>query len=328
MSGVVLVTVLVFALILQSVWLALDSLRDREPPAAAALRVAAYTDVVWESKGPDAASIRRRQRHSRLPWLEAILHRLNMADSLSESLLRAGVPMRAGEFLFVQLVATTLAGFVAFLLLPAFFGGVLPAVAAGALGFLAPLIWLQMQRSKRLNQFEQDLPDALDLVASSLRAGYGIVHGFDIVARENDGPCGEEFGQVLQEVNLGAELDGALARVTDRVNSEDARLLATAVAVQRRTGGNLVDVLGQMAHVLRERQRLRREVAVITTAPRISGYVVSLLPVLLMIAMYFLSRYYVEILFEEPIGRIALVGGGVLVIIGLTLNRKIASVEM
>lgn len=328
MTSVLFVTFLVFALILQAVWLALSSFRDREPTTPIAQRVAAYTDIVWETKGPDAESIRRRSRYSRLPWLDALLHRFDLADSLSNKLLRAGVPMRAGEFLFVQLVTTTLAGFAAFLLLPGVMGGVAPAVAAGALGFFGPLFWLRLKSGTRLKQFEQDLPDALDLIASSLRAGYGVVHGFDMVARENGGPCGEEFGQVLQEVTLGAELDAALARINDRVDSEDARLLATAVAVQHRTGGNLIDVLTQMAHVLRERQRLRREVHVITTAPRVSGYVVSLLPVLLMIGMYFLSRYYVEMLFDEPIGRVALVVSAILVTIGLTLNRRIASVEM
>jgi tight adherence protein B len=206
--------------------------------------------------------------------------------------------------------------------------GVVPAIAAGLLGFLAPLFWLRIKRGQRLKQFEQDLPDALDLIGSSLRAGYGVVHGFEIVSRENAGPCGEEFGQVLQEVTLGSELDSALARINDRVDSEDARLLATAVAVQRRTGGNLVDVLAQMAHVLRERQRLRREVHVITTAPRVSGYVVGMLPLGLMVGMYFLSRYYLEMLFDEPIGRLALLGSVVLVIIGLMLNRRISSVEM
>jgi tight adherence protein B len=328
MTSVLFVTFLVFALILQAAWLALSSFRDREAHTPIAKRVTAYTDVVWETKGPDATSIRRRDRYSRLPWLDAFLDRFNLAGSLSDNLLRAGVPMRAGEFVFIQVVTTTLAGFVAFLLLPGVMGGVVPALAAGMLGFFAPLLWLRMKRGQRLKQFEQDLPDALDLISSSLRAGYGVVHGFDIVARENDGPCGEEFGQVLQEVTLGAELDAALARINDRVASEDARLLATAVAVQRRTGGNLVDVLTQMAHVLRERQRLRREVQVITTAPRVSGYVVSLLPVLLMIGMYFLSRYYLEMLFDEPIGRVALVASGILVMIGLTLNRRIASVDM
>jgi tight adherence protein B len=329
MSGVALVTVLVFALIAQAVWLAFDALRDREPAGMqAAQRVVDYTRITWTDKAPDGVSILRRRRYSRLPWLDELLRRFDLSESLSRDLLRAGVPMRAGEFLFVQLVTTTLAGFVAFLLVPGVFGGILPAAAAGALGFAAPLFWLRSKRAKRLDQFEQDLPDALDLVAGSLRAGYGIAHGFELVAQENDGPCGQEFGQVLQEVNLGAELETALARVTERVESEDARLLATAVAVQRRTGGNLVDVLQQMAHTLRERQQLRREVRVITTAPRVSGYVVSLLPVFTAIAMYFVSRYYVEMLFEEPIGRLAMVGSGGMVLLGLYLNRRIASVDM
>src|SRR5262249_23004893 len=166
----------------------------------------------------------------------------------SNALMRAGVAMRAGEFVFIQLVATTLAGFFAFILLQGVMGGIVPALVAAAIGFFAPVFWLRMKRGGRLKQFEADLPDALDLISSSLKAGYGVVHGFGIVARENDGPCGEEFGQVLQEVQLGAELDAALARINDRVESEDARLLATAVAVQRKTGGNLVDVLTQMAH--------------------------------------------------------------------------------
>jgi tight adherence protein B len=327
-TAVLFVSFLVFALTLQATWMAISAFRDREASDSIARRVSAYTDVVWEDKGPDAASIRRRNRYSRLPWLDALLSRLDLADSLADNLLRAGVPMRAGEFVFVQLAAATLTGFVAFLLLPGVMGGFVPALAAGLLGFLAPLLWLRMKRAQRLKQFEQDLPDALDLIASSLRAGYGVVSGFEVVSRENDGPCGEEFGQVLQEVTLGAEIDAALARINDRVDSEDGRLLATAVAVQRRTGGNLVDVLTQMAHVLRQRQRLRREVHVITTAPRVSGYVVGLLPVLLMIGMYFLSRYYLEMLFDEPIGRIALIGSAVLVVIGLTLNRRIASVDM
>src|SRR5581483_309715 len=102
----------------------------------------------------------------------------------------------------------------------------------------------------------------------------------------------------------------ALARLILRVNSEDARLLATAVAVQRRTGGNLVEVLGQMAGMLRERERIRRDVRVITTAPRVSGYVVALLPVLTTTAMYFTSRYYIDALLADPIGRLAAIAGG------------------
>ena len=105
-------------------------------------------------------------------------------------------------------------------------------------------------------------------------------------------------------------------------------VLATAVAVQRRTGGNLVEVLGQMGQMLRERERLRRDVRVLTTAPRVSGYVVALLPLLTVVVMYFTSRYYIDTLLSEPIGRLAAVAGAALVVIGLFLNHRIAQVDL
>jgi tight adherence protein B len=161
-----------------------------------------------------------------------------------------------------------------------------------------------------------------------LRAGYGLEYGFDLVARDGQPPCSEEFGQILQELNLGGDLEEALSRLVLRINSEDARLLATAVAVQRRTGGNLVEVLGQMGQMLRERERLRRDVRVLTTAPRVSGYVVALLPLLTVVAMYFTSRYYIDTLLSDPIGRLAAAVGSVLVVVGLFLNHRIAQVDM
>jgi tight adherence protein B len=326
--GVALMTVLVFALVGQAAWLVTDSFRGQESSLdPIAKRVATYTELSWQSRPPDATSILRRTRFSRLPWLDNLLERFNLAQSLSRDLRCAGVPVRAGEFLFAQLAATTLAGFIALLVFPNIYGGVLPAAGAGLLAFAVPLVWLRFQRGKRLSQFEADLPDALDMVCSSLRSGYGLQHGLDLIARENDGPVGQEFGQVLQEVALGAELEPALARVTERIDSEDLQLLVTAIGVQRRTGGNLIDVLQQMTHTLRERQRLRAEVRVITTAPRVSGYVVSCVPVGIACYMYVLSRYSFDLLLNEPIGRVALIGSAFLVLLGLLLNRRISNVD-
>ena len=196
------------------------------------------------------------------------------------------------------------------------------------LGFVLPLAWLRLRIGRRLAAFEQGLPDVLDRVSNALRAGFGLEYGLDLVARESSGPCAEEFGQVLQEINLGADLDEALARLIQRVDSEDARLLATAVGVQRRTGGNLVEVLSQMSQTLRDRERLRRDVRVITTAPRVSGYVVALLPLLTVAAMYVTSRYYIDTLISEPIGRLAAIVGTGLVLLGLFLNHRIARVDL
>ena len=128
----------------------------------------------------------------------------------------------------------------------------------------------------------------------------------DIVVRESVGPCADEFTEVLQDLNLGADMDAALAHLTQRVPSEDVRLMVAAMGVQRRTGGNLVDVLKQLARTLRERRRLREDVHVLTTGPRVSGYVGAALPVVMLIGTYFTSHKSFDILVTEPTGRIAI----------------------
>jgi len=326
MESAGVVSLLVFLLVSEAVWLIAPAPSAAERGAVAE-RVNTYVVPVWEPKGEGPMSVMRRQRHSRIAWLDALLDRFNLAAGLANQLLRAGLAVRAGEFLFLQLTCASIVAIAAVLTLSGLVGALTAASLGAMLGLVAPLFWLRLKVAGRLDSFEQALPDALDLVAGSLRAGFGLPHGLDLVAKGNEGPCAEEFGQVLHEVNLGADLDVSLARVIERVNSDDVRLLATAVAVQRRTGGNLVEVLGQLTIVMRERQRLRRDLHVITTAPRISGYVVGLLPVFTIGMMFLTSRYYIDTLFSSPTGRIAAIVGGVLVVIGLFINRRIATVD-
>ena len=327
MDQTVLISVLVFLLIAQAVLLASTGGKVTERERVAE-RLSSYTLPTWQSKLSTNISVLRRRRYSRLPWLDAIMARLDIGDGIALQLQQAGLPIRASEFLFLQLMLATVAGLVGVLVAWEAFGGPWAALVGAILGFVGPLAWLRFRVNQRRSAFEQGLPDALDRVTGALRAGYGLEYGFDIIAREGTPPCSEEFGQILQELNLGGDLEEALARLVLRVDSEDARLLATAVAVQRRTGGNLVEVLGQMGQMLRERDRLRRDVRVITTAPRVSGYVVALLPLLTVVAMYITSRYYIDTLLSEPMGRIAAAVGGVLVLVGLYLNHRIAQVDM
>jgi tight adherence protein B len=327
--GVVLLTLLVFALVGQAAWLAADAVRDREPALTdAAKRVVDYTRLTWEAPEVDATSILRRQRLSRFPWLENLLQRLDLAQRLSRDLRGAGLQIQAAEFLFIQLVITTLAGFVAFLTLQSMFGGIAPAAGAALLGFAVPMVWLRGKRAKRLKQFESELPDTLDLLSGSLRAGFSTPDAIEIIARENTGVSGQEFAEVVQELNLGADLDAALNRLIERMPSEDARLLTSAIAVQRRTGGNLVDVIRQLARTLRERRRLRDDIKVLTTQPRVSGYVVGLIPPVMVAALYFLAPKSFNILVTDPTGRIALAASGVLVLLGLFLSDRISKIDV
>lgn len=323
----ILISALVFLLIAQAFLFATGTGRVTERQRVAQ-RLNSYIVPTWENRLQTSISVLRRRRYSRLPWLDAILARLDLSDGLALQLQQAGVPLRAGEFLFIQLMVGTVTGLGGALLGWETFGGPLGALGAAIVGGVAPLVWLRYRVGQRRSAFEQGLPEALDRVTGALRAGYGLEYGFDLVAREGVPPCSEEFGQILQELNLGGDLEEALARLLMRIPSEDAKLLATAVGVQRRTGGNLIEVLGQMSQMLRERERLRRDVRVLTTAPRVSGYVVALLPLLTVVVMYFSSRYYIDTLLSDPIGRLAAGVGAGLVIVGLYLNHRIAQVDL
>jgi tight adherence protein B len=327
--GVGLLVVLVFALVGQAAWLLTEGLQEHRPAETlVARRLEDYTSITWETKPVDRSTILRRRRLSRFRWLEGFLTRLDLAQKLSRDLRGAGLQIQAGEFLFIQFVITTLAGFAAFVALPTLLGGLAPAAVASLIGFALPVLWLRRARAKRLKQFENELADAIDLLAGSLRAGYSTPDGLEILSREGSGPCAVEFGEVVQELKLGADLDAALARLSERVPSEEVRLLVAAISVQRRTGGNLVDVLKQLARTLRERRRLRGEVQVLTTGPRVSGYVAGALPFVMVLGMYFTSRKSFDILVTEPLGKMVLAGSAVLVVIGLVLNNRISKVDV
>jgi len=326
MDQTVLVSLLVFLLVVQAVWSVVGvSTGERQ---RAVQRLATYTAPAWEVGQQSRYSVLRRRRYSRFPWLDIVLARFDMAEGTTRRLQQAGLPLRAGEFLFLQLASATLCGLIA-AIVGAELLSPIPALGVGlAIGWIAPVVWLQTRVSQRKKAFEQGLPEALDRIVGALRAGFGLDYGLEQVARETTGPCAEEFGQVRQELNLGADLDEALARLLVRMDSEDARLLTTAVGVQRRTGGNLIEVLIQMSTTLRERERLRRDVQVITTAPRVSGYVVALLPMITIGVMYLTSRYYIDALLNDPLGRLAALGSLVLCAIGLYINHRIAQVRL
>jgi tight adherence protein B len=328
MIAVGLLTVLVFALIAQAAWLATDSWRDRESTTPTARRVIDYTEISWEANPVDTQSILRNRRLSRFPVLERLLKRLDMTEKLTRDLRAAGVQVQPAEFLFAQIAITTVTGFAVLLALPEVLGGVVPALGASLLAFTAPLFWLRRKRGQRLSQFESKLPEALDLLANSLRAGFSTADALDVVARESNGACAQEFAEIVHELSLGADMDVALAHLIERVPTEDTRLLVSAIAVQRRTGGNLVEVLKQLARTLRDRKRLRDEVRVLTTGPRFSGYLSGMLPVIMVVGLYFLNNRTFVVLVTEPAGRIALAASATLVVVGLFLNSRIAKVEL
>ena len=245
--------------------------------------------------------------------------------SLEMRMLRAGLPLRSGEFIVLCFASATLLAML-FLL---FGGGQLVAGVTGAVaGFFFPFILVNMKIARRMKAFNGQLGDALILIANSLRTGYSFMQASDMVAQEMRPPISSEFSRAVKEMNLGVTIEDALANLGKRINSEDLDLVLTAVLIQRQVGGNLSEVLDNIARTIRERVRIRGEIRTLTAQGRISGIIVSLLPVVLGLVIYLLNPEYVKLLFVHPVGKIMLGVAGLGQVIGIIVIRRIVDIEV
>ena len=245
--------------------------------------------------------------------------------SLEMRMLRAGLPLRSGEFIVLCFASATLLAML-FLLLG---GGQLVAGVTGAVaGFFFPFILVNMKIARRMKAFNGQLGDALILIANSLRTGYSFMQASDMVAQEMRPPISSEFSRAVKEMNLGVTIEYALANLGKRINSEDLDLVLTAVLIQRQVGGNLSEVLDNIARTIREREPIRGEIRTLTAQGRISGIIVSLLPVVLGLVIYLLNPEYVKLLFVHPVGKIMLGVAGLGQVIGIIVIRRIVDIEV
>ncbi len=203
----------------------------------------------------------------------------------------------------------------------------LAPVLAGLLALL-PVCWLLMRRKRRLHKFASQLPQALELIARALRAGHSLAAGFNLVAQEMSKPIGVEFARIYEEQNLGKPLDEALEATTCRVPNLDLKFFATAVVLQRKTGGDLAEILDKIGHLVRERFQIWGQVQALTGEGRLSGIVLLVLPLVLFIAVYRLNPDYVNLLFTDEMGRKMLATGIVMQILGALVIRKIVNIRV
>lgn len=205
-------------------------------------------------------------------------------------------------------------------------GGI--AFAAGVAGLVVPVLVLRKRRRDRLHKFEERFPEALDLISRALRAGHAFSAGLKMAADELDDPVGPEFRETFDEQNFGLPLKDALNHLSDRVPILDVRFFATAVLIQRETGGNLSEILDNLAHVVRERFKILREVQVHTAHGRLTGYVLGALPAVLVVALLFINPDQVNLLFRERMGQMMLTAAIVLQIIGYVWIKQVVKIEV
>jgi tight adherence protein B len=200
-------------------------------------------------------------------------------------------------------------------------------VFAGAGGGFLPLAWLRRRRQRRLWQFEEQFPEAIDLIARALRAGHTFPTGLAMVAEEMNAPVGPEFRLMYDRQNFGMAMADVLRSFAERTPVLDAKFFATAVLTQRDAGGNLAEVLDNLSSVIRERFKVKRQVRVISAHGRITGWILAGLPPSLAVMFSIVAPNQIRTLIEDPLGLQMIYGAIVLQVIGTVIMKKIVNIE-
>ncbi len=235
---------------------------------------------------------------------------------------RAGWKISVGEFLLPSLVVPLVLGVLVGALLNPIVGALILVVAVAL-----PFVLLSRAARGRINLLQSQLVDVLMILASSLRAGHSFLQALDSVAKEVEEPAASEFSRVLSEVQLGRTVDDALQALADRVGSQDLDWAVTAIAIQRKVGGNLAEVLETVAGTIRERETIRRQVRVLSAEGRWSVVILILLPFIIVGYLLLVNPSYLSPLLTTPVGRIAMGGGALLMIVGFVWMRKIVRLD-
>jgi tight adherence protein B len=245
-------------------------------------------------------------------------------NQLQAELQRADLQMRAAEFVLIQVGAGILLGVVALLRF-----GSLPAVlVALVVGYFLPPLYLRRRKAQRRRAFEQVLGDTITLLSNSIKAGYSIQQSLSSIAENGRPPLAAEIGRVVRETGLGIELEVALEHANVRLASKDFELLVTAVLIHRSVGGNLAEVLDQIADTIRERIKVAGEVRVLTAQARASGYIVTALPFAVGLVLSIISPGFEQPLFSNPLGWGLIAVGLISISIGYAIIRKFTDIHL
>jgi len=264
-------------------------------------------------------------------WMNRRVASSTRGDKVARELARADLKIKVVEYYALVFMSVVTVAIIAWLVQPL----IASPIIGGVVGFFIPRFYVRRLQVIRLNKFNDQLSDMLNLVVNGLRAGYSTMQALEAVSRELPTPISDEFRRVVQEMQIGISMDKALENLLRRIPSEDLDFVVTAINVQREVGGNLAEILDTISFTIRERVRIKGEIRIMTAQVRTSGAVLSLIPVFLAIALWFVSPEYISTFFNnspstpQPLCGIIAVGTIVgMIVAGYFVMMKIADIEV
>jgi tight adherence protein B len=282
------------------------------------------TDETADPKNAGDDTILKHALEGPLPGMDRLVSGTGPGKWMARLIEQSGLRTSPSAVAVISIVLAAIAGMVTFLIVPQRF---VPLVAAAIAG-VTPVLYLMHKRTQRLKRFEEQFPEALDLLARAIRSGQAFQTAMGMVAEELPDPVGPEFKKTFDQQNFGLPLRDALNEMSVRIKLLDVRFFVTAVLIQRDTGGNLSEILDNLAHVVRERFKIQRQVRVHTAHGRFTGYVLMALPAALAIALSFINPEHMQLLFHETMGQTMLTGAIVMQAIGYVWIRKVIKIEV
>lgn len=269
-------------------------------------------------------SVRKDDQLSSIPWLNKKLLQLDIAAHLHRVLSQAALDWSPGRLLIMTVVCLFLPSYIIYISFHSLPLALIAAVVIGAI----PYGWVMFKRSRRFAAFEKILPEALELMVSGLRAGHSLLAAIALVSKECQEPVKGEFKICFEEQNYGLEMKSALDNLLNRVPLQDMKITAAAIIIQKESGGNLAEVLDKTAQVIRERFRLRRQIQVHTAQGRLTGWILTCLPVGLGCMIYLVDPALISILWKNPMGVKMLWATAIMIAVGGWVINRIVSIDV
>jgi tight adherence protein B len=276
--------------------------------------------------GPDdhISEIVKQTRLSEIDWLDALLRRWKLVKKIQKLIARAESLWSVSGVLALSLGLAVVGYAIGYYEFPSLAIALLPALGCAAL----PFLFLRYKQARRLKEFNRYLPESIDLMSRALRAGHSLTAAIEIIGEESPEPVRSEFREVYRQQNFGIPAREALLQLARRIPLPELNFVVTAILLQKETGGNLVEVLDRTTAVIRERLRIQGEIRTHTAQGRLTGWILSLLPVVMFFLLSLANRGYTRVLIEDPMGRILIYTGLGLIVLGGLVIRKIVSVKI
>ncbi len=307
-------------LLIEGIYSVIRTARNPERKEVKA-RLKRISSIAFEDAPID---IQRKKVLSKIPWFNRLLLSLGWTDRLNLLLRQADVKHPLGVFVLLSIFLA----FVGLLGGSRLTSNYLIIIPLTVILGLIPLFYLLLKKKRRMDKFQQQFPDALDLIARALKAGHAFASGLKMVADEMSEPLGTEFDTTFHEINFGVDLADALKNLSNRVDCPDLKLFIISIILQRETGGNLVETLENIAYLIRERFKLQGRIRVLASQGKLSATILVVLPFAVALGFYILNRKYIEVMTTDPAGRFIILLALILMVIGILVMKKMVDIKV